>query len=146
MGKTIDWDEFSQGEIPAVRVKFEKIGDRAVGVVTNIRITDFGGKGERTPELWIKQEDGNEVSMTASQVMLQRALASARPSVGDKIAIVYTGDGASTRAGMSPPKLFDVKVVRGDAPANGAPAETVTAPPAEPVTSTAAAPTADSLI
>lgn len=146
MGRTIDWAEFDQGEIPAVRIKFEQVGDAVAGTVTNVRITDFGGKGERTPELWIRQEDGNEVSMTASQVMLQRALANARPGIGDKIAVVYKGDGQSSRVGMSPPKLFDVKVVRGDTPTNGTPAETVTAPTEEPVVGTAAAVTADNLI
>lgn len=146
MGKSIDWDEFEQGDIPATRIKFEKIGDHITGTVTNIRITDFGGKGERTPELWIKQDDGSEVSMTASQVMLQRSLASARPSVGDKIAIVYKGDGQSSRAGMSPPKLFDVKVARGNG--NAEPTNVAATPPQpdEPVVGPAATVTADSLI
>lgn len=144
MGRTIDWAEFDQGEIPAVRIKFEQVGDHVAGVVTNIRITDFGGKGERTPELWVRQDDGNEVSMTASQVMLQRALANAQPAVGDKIAIVYKGDGQSSRAGMSPPKLFEVKVVRGGTPANDMPGETVTSP--VEAGSTVAPVTADSLI
>ena len=84
MGHTIDWDEFNQGEIPAVRIKFETVGDHVAGVGTNVRITDFGGKGERTPELWIQRDDGTDVSMVASQVMLQRALANARPGVGDR--------------------------------------------------------------
>lgn len=145
MGRTIDWQEFDQGEIPAIRIKFDKVGDHVAGRITNVRITDFGGKGERTPELWIEREDGTEVSMVASQVMLQRALANARPGVGDRIAVVYKGDGQSTRAGMSPPKLFEVKVVRGDAPATMAAAEPVSVPPAEPVANPSAV-TADSLI
>jgi hypothetical protein len=144
MGKTIDWEEFNQGEIPAVRVKFEKIGDHVAGTVTNVRITDFGGKGERTPELWIRQDDGGEVSMAASQVMLQRELANARPAVGDKIAVVYKGDGKSSRAGMSPPKLFEVKVVRAGNNATPAPTPTPTPPPEQAADSPA--PTADSLI
>jgi hypothetical protein len=145
MGNSIDWQEFEQGEIPAIRIKFESINDNVAGVVINVRITDFGGKGERTPELWIKREDGSEVSMVASQVMLQRALAASKPAVGDRIAVVYKGDGQSTRAGMSPPKLFDVKVVRaGSAQPNGASTTAELAPStAESTTSTV---TADSLI
>lgn len=144
MGKSIDWDEFNQGEIPAVRIKFEKIGDHVAGVVTNVRITDFGGKGERTPELWIRQDNGGEVSLAASQVMLQRELANARPAVGDKLAVVYKGDGKSSRAGMSPPKLFEVKVVRAgsnDVPEPAPVSETQPEPAAD-----SPAPTADSLI
>src|SRR5687768_4835256 len=111
MGRDIDWEEFNEGEIPAIRIKFENKGDSAVGTVTNVRVTDFGGKGERTPELWLQLDDGTEASLVASQVMLRRALASHRPKIGDRIAIVYKDDATSTRAGMSPAKLFDVKVV-----------------------------------
>lgn len=144
MGKSIDWEEFDQGEIPAVRIKFETQGDHVAGVVSNVRITDFGGKGERTPELWIQRDDGTEVSMVASQVMLQRALANARPAVGDRIAVVYTGDGQSSRAGLSPPKLFDVKIVRAQ---NGMAASIASPAAAQPATvPTETAVTADSLI
>jgi hypothetical protein len=146
MGKNIDWEEFDQGEIPAVRIKFETKGDHVAGAVTNVRITDFGGKGERTPELWIQRDDGTEVSVVAGQVMLQRALAGARPAVGDRIAIVYTGDGNSTRAGLSPPKLFDVKIVRaGAAQPNGAATVAELAPTSAGTEPTSAV-TADSLI
>jgi len=129
MGRDIDWEEFNEGEIPAGRVKFENKGDHVAGTVTNVRVTDFGGKGERTPELWIQQDDGTEVSMVASQVMLRRALASHRPKIGDRIAIVYKDDATSTRAGMSPAKLFEVKVVPagGSLQTSAAPAPAVSA-------------------
>ena len=134
MGRDIDWEEFNEGEIPAIRIKFENKGDSAVGTVTNVRVTDFGGKGERTPELWLQLDDGTEASLVASQVMLRRALASHRPKIGDRIAIVYKDDATSTRAGMSPAKLFDVKVVPGgNTPQTPATASTapVSAPPRE---------------
>lgn len=140
MGRDIDWEEFNEGEIPAIRIKFEHKGDSAVGTVTNVRVTDFGGKGERTPELWLQLDDGTEASLVASQVMLRRALASHRPKIGDRIAIVYKDDATSTRAGMSPAKLFDVKVV----PAGTTLPQTPAAPaPAGPVS---AGVSADSLI
>jgi hypothetical protein len=129
MGRDIDWEEFNEGEIPATRVKFENKGDHVAGTVTNVRVTDFGGKGERTPELWIQQDDGTEVSMVASQVMLRRALASHRPKIGDRIAVVYKDDATSSRAGMSPAKLFEVKVIPGGMAAPAA-AGTTSAPAA----------------
>ena len=60
-------------------------------------------------------------------------------------AIVYTGDGKSSKAGMSPPKQFDVKVVRaGEANGMASPV-TAPAPVAAPPTETSGV-TADSLI
>lgn len=140
MGRDIDWEEFNEGEIPAHRIKFENKGDNAVGTVTNVRVTDFGGKGERTPELWLQLDDGTEASLVASQVMLRRALAAHRPKIGDRIAIVYKDDATSTRAGMSPAKLFDVKVVPAG---SAAPVAAETSAPVAPVS---AGVSADSLI
>lgn len=114
------WDQFKGGDFPD-RFKFEQPGQSIVGTITNIRVTDFGsGKPEdRTPELWIKPDDSDEVSVLASQARLRVALAEQRPRVGDRIAIVYTGDGQA-KPPKSAPKLFDVKVVR--AGENGQPA------------------------
>lgn len=142
----INWDEFADdGEFPAVQIKFTNPGDKAVGRVDKVRVTDFGGKGERTPELWITQDDGTQVSVAASQVMLRRALAVERPAEGDRVAIVYTGNGTSNKAGQSPPKLFDVKVKRAGEAGPAQPAASPSAQPAAPAP--AAQPvTADSLI
>lgn len=136
---SINWEEFDDGDYPAVQIKFLDPGDKAVGRVDKVRVTDFGGKGERTPELWITQDDGVQVSVAASQVMLRRALAVERPAVGDRIAIVYTGNGTSNKAGQSPPKLFDVKVKRGGGADTAQPA-------VAPVATSPSAVTADSLI
>lgn len=146
MSSDFNWDEYKQ---PDNRFKFETPGQSVAGTVTQIRVTDFGtGKPEdRTPELWVTTDDGTELSVTASQLALRSKLAEHRPQVGDRIAIVYTGDGVA-KPPKSAPKLFDVKVVRGPgttaaAAPTGQPA--VGERQAEPVAATAG-PSASDLI
>lgn len=147
----INWDDFdSPGDYPQP-FKFRNKNDTVVGEVYYVRTTDFGGTAEKVPEIWVRLDDGTEVGVAASQVNLRRLLCQHRPAVGDRIAIVYTGDATSAKAGQSPAKLFDVVVRRsGDTtpPATPAPAA---APAAAPQPQAAAAPaapqvTADSLI
>lgn len=108
----INWDDFdTPGEFPQA-FKFRNIGDKAVGEVYYVRTTDFGGTAEKVPEIWIRQDDGTEIGVAASQVNLRRLLCLHRPTAGDRIAIVYTGDATSTKAGFSPAKQFDVVVRR----------------------------------
>jgi hypothetical protein len=146
----INWDEFdTPGDYPEP-FKFRNRNDTVVGEVYYVRTTDFGGTAAKVPEIWVRLDDGTEVGVAASQVNLRRLLCQHRPAVGDRIAIVYTGDATSAKAGQSPAKLFDVVVRRaGDLAAPEAPA----APPAAPTQSAPAAPappagqvTADSLI
>jgi hypothetical protein len=116
-----DWSEFDNGGDYPEPFKFESIGDKIVGIVTKVRITTFGGTAERTPELWLDLDDGTARAVAASQARLKNLLAEHKPRVGDRIAIVYTGDGEK-KPGKSAPKLFDVVVKRGDsAVAVGAP-------------------------
>ena len=133
----INWDDFdSPGDYPPP-FKFRNKNDTVVGEVYYVRTTDFGGTAEKVPEIWVRLDDGSEVGVAASQVNLRRLLCQHRPAVGDRIAIVYTGDATSAKAGQSPAKLFDVVVRRaGDLAAPEAPAS----PPAAP---TQAAPAAD---
>lgn len=135
MGSSI-WDEFAattSGEFPD-RFKFETPGDAIAGTIAHIRVTDFGGSADRSPELWITKDDGTQVSVVATQTRLKQLLAQERPNVNDRIAIVYTGDGERTKAGFNPPKQFDVKIKRAE------PNST------EPAATPAGAVTADSLI
>jgi hypothetical protein len=144
----INWDDFdTPGDFPQP-FKFKNIGDRAVGEVYYVRTTDFGGTADKVPEIWIRQDDGTELGVAASQVNLRRLLCLHRPAVGDRIAIVYTGDATSSKAGFSPAKQFDVVVRR---PGEAAP--TVAHPQPAPVVQPAPEPvppaapvTADSLI
>lgn len=138
------WNQFKNGDFPD-RFKFDQPGQSVAGTITNIRVTDFGTGNveDRTPELWISTDAG-EVSVLASQARLRVALATERPQIGDRIAIVYTGDGQA-KPPKSAPKLFDVKVVRGNG--DTAPAAAEAAPAAEPSAQPAAAgPSAQDLI
>jgi hypothetical protein len=156
----INWDEFdTPGDYPQP-FKFRNKGDRVAGEVYYIRTTDFGGTADKVPEIWIRADDGTEWGVAASQVNLRRLLCQHRPAVGDRIAIVYSGDATSTKAGFSPAKQFDVALRRKDSPASAAVSSPVASLPvaaSEPVPTSiptpamapAAAPqpvTADSLI
>lgn len=131
---TIDWGEFQGSSGDWQKFRFEAAGDSIAGEITELRIATMPD-GTRMPALTIRIEDGSEWSLLASQVNLQRALATHRPATGDTIAIVYTGDGEA-KAGKSAPKLFDVVVKRGDE----------SAPAAAPAQPAPAAPSASSLI
>ncbi len=91
---------------------FTEVGDSVVGVIKEVR----EGKtynGDPCPELVLEVGDeGDEVTLTAGQVMLKAALAEKAPQVGDKIRVVYSGTGDS-RAGRTPPKLFTVDIKPG---------------------------------
>lgn len=133
-----DWNEYEQPTEFPDRFKFDAPGQSIAGTITRIRVTDFGGTGEKTPELWLTKDDGAEVSITASQAFLRSALAEKKPQTGDRIAIVYTGNGQA-KPGKSAPKLFDVQVKRaGDSAA--APATE------QPVAAAASGPSAAELI
>lgn len=118
---SIDWDEFASsangdGEFPD-RFKFDTPGTSIAGEIIELRVTDFGGTAAKTPELWVRKDDGTTWSIVATQTRLRTLLAQERPNIGDRIAIVYTGDGEKTKAAFNPPKLFDVVVKRGTTPA-----------------------------
>lgn len=120
----INWDEFSgssDGDFPD-RFKFDTVGASIAGTIRNLRVTDFGGTAEKSPELWVEKDDGTTLSVVATQTRLRQLLAQERPNVGDRIAIVYTGDGERTKPGFNPPKQFDV-VVKHGTNGNGTPSE-----------------------
>lgn len=104
-----EWDRF-KGDF----VKFENVGDGIRGVVRSLTFdgSDFNGKD--CPKLVIEEEDGSVRTVTAGQVMLQRTLAEKQPDVGDKISIVYSGNGEG-KPGRAPAKLFDVEVTKAGA-------------------------------
>jgi hypothetical protein len=101
------WDEFqSNGDF----VAFKNYGDAVVGEVLAVRkANDFNGNP--CPELIVRTDAGDEKTVTAGQVMLKAALADARPTKGDRVAIVYTHDGEG-KPGKAPAKCFDVQVKR----------------------------------
>jgi hypothetical protein len=83
-----NWDDLDDTNDYPERFKFTEPGQIVEGVVTSIRMTDFGGKSEPLPEIWLKLKDDTKVSIVASQVVLRRQLARERPQVDDHVTIV----------------------------------------------------------
>jgi hypothetical protein len=92
--------------------KFKVPGNKIAGRIVRIETTTFNGRSDPMPELILETANG-ERSVVATQTMLRSDLADQAPQVGGEITITYTRDGESSRAGFSPPKLFDLKVKRG---------------------------------
>lgn len=108
----IDYDKYVQSGQYA---RFDNPGDQVVGVIKEDREgSDYNGNP--CPELVIEDDDGNEITVTAGQVMLKKALAEQRPGIGDKIRITYTGKSADAKPGRAPAKLFTVEVKPGPHP------------------------------
>lgn len=107
----IDYDKYvTSGDY----ARFDQPGDQVVGIVKEDREgRDFNGNP--CPELVLEQDDGSEITVTAGQVMLKRALAEKRPTVGDKIRITYSGVG-DAKPGKAPAKLFTLDVKPGPHP------------------------------
>ena len=91
--------------------KFEEVGDQIVGVIKTVR-EGRTFNGDPCPELVLELEDGDEKTITASQVLLKAALAESAPQVGDKVRITYSGIGEA-KPGKAPPKQFTVDVKAG---------------------------------
>lgn len=108
---TFDFGKYaSNGEY----VKFEQVGDKIVGIVTDIR-EGRTFNGDPCPELILEDDDGAEHTVTAGQVLLRIALAEKVPEVGDKIRIVFSGVGEA-QPGKAAPKEFTVDVKRNAQP------------------------------
>lgn len=91
--------------------KFDDVGDTIVGVIKDVR-EGRTFNGDPCPELVLETDDGEEKTVTASQVRLKAALAEKRPQVGDKVRIAYSGVGEAS-PGKAPPKEFTVDVKEG---------------------------------
>jgi hypothetical protein len=123
MTTTDPWSNFTPpggGDYPDRQFKFDTIGVSIAGKITNIRRSEFDKIVERdgqkvvtkqvVPELWLDTDDG-ETSVLCGQANLMTQLLDLRPNVGDRIAIVYTGQ-RKAKLGMA--KLFDVSLKRSD--------------------------------
>lgn len=104
------WDSLPSGDY----FKFEEPGDAVVGDVIGIGIgEDFNGNP--APQVVVRQDDGQDVTVTAGQAQLKAKLMAARPKVGDRIKMEYTQK--EQRAGGKTLKHFDVVVKEGGAKA-----------------------------
>lgn len=78
----------------------------------------------QTPELHVRQKDGMVRVVRVTHARLHELLAEILPNAGDRIRIVYTGDGKAA-PGMSPAKQFTVQIRRaGSPPPDGDTADT----------------------
>ena len=91
--------------------KFEEVGDQIVGVIKEVR-EGRTFNNDPCPELILEDDEGEERTVTASQVLLKAALAEKAPQKGDKIRITYSGVGEA-KPGKAPPKEFTVDVKPG---------------------------------
>lgn len=122
-----DWEQYiASGEY----VKFEEIGDSIIGTIKDIREGQTFN-GNPCPELLLTDDAGEDHIVTAGQVMLRSTLAEKSPQVGDKVRIVFSGVGEA-QPGKTAPKLFQVDVKRGAAPAPVQQTWTEGAAPVEP--------------
>jgi hypothetical protein len=91
--------------------KFETTGDKIVGTIEAIRKHTFSD-GKAVPQLFIRTDGGEEITVSAGQVLLQRELAEKRPEAGDRIAIELTG--VEQRPGGKTLKQFAGQVKRAE--------------------------------
>ena len=138
----IEWNEFAApatgGDYPD-RFTFTTPGDSVSGELVRAEVATMPD-GTRLPALTLRDDSGKEWSVLASQTMLKALLAQHRPNLGDRLGIIYTGDG-EPKPGRTAPKLFDVAVSRAEGTAPAAPST-----PAAPAAPEGPAVTAASLL
>lgn len=98
-------------------VRFENAGDGIVGEVIALGVHEFPD-GKRCAKLIIKDDDGEERTLTAGQVQLATMLAEQRPDVGDRVSIKFTE--VEKRSGGRTLKHFEVKVKKSEKAATAA--------------------------
>lgn len=105
---TFDYSKYGAGNF----VKFENVGDKVVGIIKHIRDgKDFNGNP--CPELILEVNDqGDEQTVTVSQVRLLSLFRQQAPQEGDKIRIEYTAVGPAS-PGKAPAKEFTLEVKPG---------------------------------
>lgn len=105
------WDQYDTG---SNWVTFNNIGDEIVGTIKEIRVgSDY--RRNPCPELILETDNGLR-TLTVGQTLLKARLIELAPEVGDRIKIVYTGNGEA-KAGKNPPKQFQVGIKSGIKPA-----------------------------
>ena len=102
------WDGLPSGAY----AKWENVGDTIVGDVIGKGLgTDL--QGQPIPQIVLRTDSGDEVTVSASQAQLKSKLMEARPNVGDRVKITYTK--SEKRDGGKTLKHFDVVVKTGGA-------------------------------
>lgn len=138
-----DWNQFGS---TSGFWKADNVGDSIAGEVIAVRIGKDFNRND-CPELVVRVDGDEDITVTAGQKVLQNRLAEVRPQIGEKVAIVYSGVGDS-KPGQAPAKLFTVQVRGTDGQLRQAPAETGAepAPAAAPTPPAVSQPAASSLV
>lgn len=89
---------------------FERPGDEITGTLIKYRAD--GPRDDAVPSVRLQMADGRVFEVTAHQERLKAELVKAKPAIGDKVRIVYTGEAAKAAPGMNKAKLFAVEVRR----------------------------------
>jgi hypothetical protein len=115
---TNPWDKYEPptpgGDFPEHRRTWDNVGDSIVGLVSNVRFTNFGKPDEApSPELWVTDSDGVEWQVGCGPNDLKIKLAEKQPIIGDKIAIAFV---ETKRFPKGTGKLFRVEVERAGGP------------------------------
>lgn len=129
-----DWGRYGDNS----RIKFDNIGDSAIGVILKMEHKTFVDGS--APQITLQCDDGEVRSVLASQGALQNLLKEKKPRQGDRIRIVFT---ETKHTGQpSPAKIFTLDVIpreqlaaQGAAPAAApaqAPEAQAPAPAAQP--------------
>lgn len=105
---TDPWDTIPSGDFHV----WEEPGEVLTGDIIG-KIIDKDFNNNPCPGLTIRQDDGEEVRLTAGQAQLKAKLLEAKPQVGDRIKITFTG--TTKRDGGKTLKEFDVAVKKGGA-------------------------------
>ena len=99
------WDDPALGS-SGLFVRFEQDGDTVEGDVTAVEMgTD--AVGNPCPQVALRDDNGADRIVTASQAQLKALLREMRPAVGDRLHITKTHDEA-TGPGRHPKKCFTV--------------------------------------
>jgi len=102
-----EWDGLPSGDF----AKWDSVGDEITGDVIGKGVgVDFNGGA--CPQIVVRRDDESEVTVTAGQAQLKAKLLEAKPQVGDRIKIAFTG---TEKADKGDKKLFEVNVKKGGA-------------------------------
>ena len=108
MSTDFDWEPFRDNSDVDI-VAFDEPGATVTGKITFLQRLPSKFKPDPVPVLIIETDAGPK-KIWASSIGLQRALASQKPQVGDKIRIKF--DHEEDTGGGNPLKVFDVAVKR----------------------------------
>jgi len=108
MSEDFDWGEYA---VSSGYQSWQEPGDELIGTILVVRQgEDYNGNP--CPELIVRTEDAEDITVTAGQAILRNRLAEQRPQKGDRIRIAFVGY-LEAQKGKQPAKDFEVQVHQG---------------------------------